>query len=401
VGGDVDRFLAEDWGRQARPWPGADRGAFADLLTLDDVDRAVTTAGLRRPFVRLVRDGQPVPAHTYTKGARVGGAAVADLADPGRLLAAFDGGATLVLQSMQRWWPPLARFCRDLELVLTHPIQANAYLTPAGSVGLAPHHDTHDVFVLQLHGAKQWRVAAPSVEAPLARHRSTAAEARARPVLFDTELTPGDAMYLPRGVVHSAEAQRGASLHLTVGVLALTGHDVVRRVADAAADVPELRRALPPGWADDRASARAAVASALASLAAWVGSVDPDELAQQLADTFWSDRAPLLEGQLRQLEQLPVQALDDAAVVRPRPGVVARPHLAGEQLVLTLGDRTLTLPAACEPAVTRLLAGPARVGELPGPLDGPSRAVLARRLVREGVLVTDVPAAGSTGAGCP
>jgi hypothetical protein len=49
-----------------------------------------------------------------------------------------------------------------------------------------------------------------------------------------------------------------------------------------------------------------------------------------------------------------------------------------------------------EPAVRRLLDGRSRtVGDLADLLDGPSRVVLARRLVREGALCTE----RSTGPG--
>jgi len=58
-------------------------------------------------------------------------------------------------------------------------------------------------------------------------------------------------------------------------------------------------------------------------------------------------------------------------------------------VVLTLGDRTLKLPAAADKAV-RALAGGAvlRVVDLPG-LDPEDALPLARRLVRESVVVVD------------
>ena len=149
-------------------------GAFDDVLSLVDVDRALTGSGLRRPAVRLVRDGDVLPPAAYTKSARTGASRIDDLVDPGRVLDLFAGGATVVLQGLQRWWPPAAGFCRQLELGLGHPMQANAYLTPAGAAGLAPHHDTHDVFVLQVAGGKHWTVRD-------ARGGHPAAPARVRP----------------------------------------------------------------------------------------------------------------------------------------------------------------------------------------------------------------------------
>ena len=54
---------------------------------------------------------------------------------------------------------------------LGHPVQANAYATPAGAQGFAVHHDTHDVFVLQVAGEKRWLVYEPALELPLKDQR--------------------------------------------------------------------------------------------------------------------------------------------------------------------------------------------------------------------------------------
>jgi bifunctional lysine-specific demethylase and histidyl-hydroxylase NO66 len=366
-------------------------GAFDDVLSLTDVDRALTGSGLRRPAVRLVRDGEVLPPGDYTKAARTGASRIDDLIDPGRALDLFGAGATIVLQGLQRWWPPAARFCRQLELGLGHPIQANAYLTPAGAAGLAPHHDTHDVFVLQVAGAKHWTVREPVVDTPLPRHVSDHDAAAGQPVLFEADMHPGDVLYLPRGFVHSAAAQQGVSLHLTIGVLATTVHDVVRLMVDRAGDEVAFRRSLPPGWPDDPDAATAAVKAAVADLVEWLGTVDTGEVADVLADRFVSNRTPLLDGQL--LEVAALDAIGDATLVKRRAGTVAALRPADhDRLRLVLGDRVVVVPAAVEPAVRRLLDGAAhRVGDLSDMLDPPSRIVLVRRLVREGALRTVSP----------
>src|SRR5690606_3651950 len=270
---------------------------FDDVLSLADGDRAITGSGLRRPALRLVQDGEALPPSSYTRTGRTGSIRVDDLIDPGRVLDLFGRGATVVLQALQRWWPPTARFCRDLEAALGHAVQANAYLTPAGAAGLAPHHDTHDVFVLQVAGTKHWVVRRPAMEAPLPRHRSDHEAAAARPVLFDADLGPGDALYLPRGYVHSAAAQEGVSLHLTLGILATTVDDVLRTLVDLAGEDLRFRRSLAPGWAFDEDSATQAVASALADLGDWLGGVDPATVATRLRERFVAGRRQLLEGQ--------------------------------------------------------------------------------------------------------
>jgi bifunctional lysine-specific demethylase and histidyl-hydroxylase NO66 len=380
--GDLGSFLTDSFARQPHRWHG---GSYDDLLSLADVDRLLTGSGLRRPAVRLVHDGEVIDPKSWTRRARTGAVWVDDLLHPGRVLDHFAAGATVALQGLHRWWPPLAAFCRRLELELGHPVQANAYLTPGGAAGLAPHHDTHDVFVLQVHGRKSWVVRQPVLDAPLSRQRSDHDRAGRQPVLFETDLSPGDCLYLPRGYVHSARSQQGASLHLTIGVLATTAHDLLCRLVDAAADEPAFRRTLPAGFGTDADVAAEAVKAVTGEWIAWLEHLDPGPVAAEAVQRFAANRPPLLGGQLLALAD-PAEVADDSTV-RLRAGTTWHLEADGNAAVLAVGDRRLVLPAALEPVLRLLLDGSThRVAALDDLLDEPSRAVLVRRLVREGVL---------------
>jgi hypothetical protein len=76
-----------------------------------------------------------------------------------RIASQFEGGATIVLQ-LSSSSISLAKFCRELERELAHPVQANAYYTPASAQGFKVHHDTHDVLCLQVEGEALARVSA-------------------------------------------------------------------------------------------------------------------------------------------------------------------------------------------------------------------------------------------------
>ena len=116
-------------------------------------------------------------------------------------------------------WHPVALYCRGVEAALGWPVQANAYRTPASAQGFAVHHDTHDVFVLQVCGHKRWRIYEPVVEAPLKDQRWSAADADAvGEPLHDITLRAGDTLYIPRGWPHEAASADEASLHITVGL---------------------------------------------------------------------------------------------------------------------------------------------------------------------------------------
>ena len=384
--GDSDRFLRQHWSKAPLHVPGVDDGGFADLLSLDDVDHLVSSTFLRLPAFRLVRDGTPLDPAAYTRRARMGGRPVSGVADPGRVYEEFAKGATIVLQGLHRFWAPLARFARQLELELTHRIQVNAYVTPPAARGLAVHYDTHDVFVLQFGGVKQWSVHEPVFEDPLpSQPWSRSRGAPAEPCL-SVELREGDSLYVPRGFPHSAQAQEGISGHLTVGVLADTWADLLRAALAEMDDELDFRRSLPVGYAHDPGQLVPAAADHVDKLRQWLEKLDVGAVAERTARRFWSSRPPLLAGQLRQLPLL--DHLTDASRVRRREGTVCRlGHADDGRLRVLLGDRELDMPAALEPAVRRLTEqGGLRVGDLADELDGPSRLVLVRRLVSEGLL---------------
>ncbi|MDP9387377.1 MAG: cupin domain-containing protein, partial [Actinomycetota bacterium] len=348
---DPARFLADHWAR--RPLHRrAGEAAFADLLSLDDVDHIVSSSLPRSPTIRLVRDGQPLDPSRYTRTMMLGGRQVAGVGDAGRIWQEFSSGATVVLQALHRWWPPLTRFCRELELELTHPVQANAYITPAAARGLAVHHDTHDVFVLQVAGHKHWNVHPPVVELPVRSQPWSAHMGPPADALLSVELAPGDCLYVPRGFPHSARAQDGVSAHVTVGVLATTWADVSSDVLRGAVEEVAFRRPLAVGYARDEEALAEAVAEHLREVQEWLGRVDPRQVARRVARRFWATRPPVLAGHLRQLEL--AERVGDASTVRRRPAAACHLAVEGDRLVAVLGDREVGMPLAVEPAVRRL-----------------------------------------------
>ncbi len=383
--GDVDQFLASSWGRAPLHRAAADPARFADIFSLDDVDRFVSTSFPRLPAFRLVKDGSPLDASRYTRTARIGGQAVSGVGDPGRIFEEFRQGATLVLQGLQRSSEAVARFCRSLEMELTHPVQANAYVTPAGARGLGVHYDTHDVFVLQIAGRKHWAVHEPVLDDPLPSQPWHAGRGEPGPPILEVELHAGDCLYMPRGFLHSARAQEEMSAHLTVGVLTRTWFDVLGEVVAATADEPTFRRALPPGFAGDEAALATGLEAAVTELRDWLEKVDSRDFAASVAQRFWAARPPILAGQLHQV--LALDGVDDDTVLRRREGTACHLVAGPERLTVHLGDRRLEMPADLEPVLRRLTTGDAiRLGDLAELLDEQSRGVLARRLVREGLL---------------
>lgn len=367
---------------------------FTDLLTLDDVDELLSRRGLRTPFLRIAKNGAVVGDQQFT-GSGGAGAEIADQVRDDKVAALFASGHTVVLQALHRTWPPLVDFATQLAADAGHPVQINAYITPPESQGFAAHYDVHDVFVLQVAGEKQWTVHEPVFTDPL-RHqpwtdhaKDVATAAREQAPVIDEVLRPGDALYVPRGFLHSAKALGGVSAHLTVGLHTLTRYLLVQELAALAAERAELRTALPLGFDPGDPEQLAPHLERIASLAAeQVQTASPEDLAARLRRRTWSGNRPAPLAPLAHAAA--IASLGPGAVVRLRAGLRHR-VVPGDPVLLQLPDRTISLPAATGEAVARLCRGDeVAIGELPG-LDEADQLVLVRRLMTEAVIVAGKP----------
>jgi mannose-6-phosphate isomerase-like protein (cupin superfamily) len=370
--GDADAFLDRVWSRVASIHTGVDPSGFGDLLGLDDVDRILSTTSPRTPSFRLVRADETIPESAYTRSGTTGSRPVSGMADPARVFELFRQGATIVLQGLHRYWEPVSRFARELEVELGHPCQVNAYVTPPGAQGLALHDDPHDVFVLQAFGRKSWEIHA----APSEREREP----------IRAEIGPGDCIYMPAGTPHAASTQTSLSGHLTVGVHLVRWSDVVDEVWKRARGATSLAEPVPAGWHRATEAFAHALEEKVTSAAAEIIGVDTGALAEERAERFLSTRLPLLRGAL--VDQAALVEMGDDTVLARRPGSVCELRMRGGELVALLGDRRLEMPAWLAPAMRRIAGSPRlRLGDLADVLpDAESRAVLGRRLVREGLL---------------
>ena len=240
-------------------FPGA-AGRFAELVTWPEVDRVLRQHRLDFPRLRLAMDGEAVPAHTYTE--------MVDTRRTGkvpRLQAApfteqLRKGATLVLDSVNEMFEPVAELALRLEHELRERVQVNLYAGWGKTHGFDVHWDDHDAFILQLSGRKRWRMHGVTRAFPLQRDVEQPPVPAGEPIA-DFILEDGDALYLPRGHWHDVSALGEESLHLTIGFNRATGVDLVAWLADQLRseelfriDLP--RFAAPEGRAERSAQVR-------------------------------------------------------------------------------------------------------------------------------------------------
>lgn len=371
--GDPHHFLTEDFGQTPRFIAAADTDGFSDLLSLDDVDRLVTSSALRSPSFRLVREGRTLERSRVTRRARIGSRSVDDLVDLDAVHREFGAGATIVLQGLHRSFEPVAHVCRSLEVSLSHPVQANAYLTPPSAQGLNLHADPHDVFAVQTYGVKRWVVHPPGDASP-----------------WDLQLQPGDVLYLPAGTRHAAQTIDRPSLHLTIGVRTVRWADVLRPLIEDALDDPTFAASLPAGWADEPDGLADAARTRLGELVDALSKLDPADALERRASSARAQRPASPRGLIR--DTLEAAAITDTTVLRRRDGITARLEQHPDRATLVLPDRQVRMPGAVGPVVERLLTSASFAPkELDDLIDEPSRVVLCQRLVREGLLAIASP----------
>jgi hypothetical protein len=386
------QFLKEHWERKPLFIQREQPGYYTDLLSFRGLDSLLASGHRRLPGVRLVKAGTDIAVHRYSPEYAQVGENLYGIVNIDRVFAEHRAGATIILEGVHRTWSPVARFCREMEVVLSQPVQANLYLTPKAAQGFEAHYDTHDVFILQVAGYKKWRIFPPRVRLPL-RSQTYAGDhdTSARPLQV-FELAQGDLLYIPRGYIHEAMTQSDElSAHITVGVIAYTWHDLLQETIKQICEREHtFRQSLPIGFATQGLSSTSIkrrigkVIKRLGTSNVWEGSLGT------LVDNFVSSREPILHGHLA--DQLQVDNIDLTTVVRIREGLIYRIQVDDKTISLAFHGKSVHFPHHVGAALHFIVVTHAfRVGSIPDCIDTAGKLVLVRRLVKEGFLTTNGP----------
>jgi ribosomal protein L16 Arg81 hydroxylase len=284
-------------------------------------------------------------------------------------------------------------FCHRLAGDLRAYVQANIYLTPPHSRAVPPHSDAHHIFVLQISGAKTWRLyrrtADVSLMDPAVAGDGCGEDFAELEPTQSLILRPGDLLYVPHGLVHAAATSETASLHVTLGVHAGNGFQLLEELASLARTDPFFRGPLPHGLSSDQE--RSAWLSAFTQrLQELLTVTDPDGLLQRRQAAMIASQPVPRPGRLLDLSG--VEQLTLETQVARRIEVDYQLTREPASLRLRFARQELTLPLFLAPALEALLQGrPLAVGAIGGLLTPSGRLELARQLVRDGLLKIVAP----------
>ncbi len=376
-------FFDSHWEKRPLVVKRAEPDYYRRLLNLAEVDGLITTTVFGTDsrttggrLVRTERDG--------TLAGRSFRLNEDGYPDIHYIYRSYEEGYTVVLDGLHRRSVSVGTLCSELEANFECPVGANLYLTPRNAQGFRPHVDSHDVIIVQVHGEKEWRVGAT----PARPFPSAAFPGQAIDAVNDAQdylLTPGDALYIPRGHAHEATTQLSSSLHLTIGIHPFTWADLLAEsLRLVVAENAELRRALPVGHLsmvireDDTDALRQAIAriASHSNLEAARLSVGAKLLKRQVATS----------GHFASLDLTHNLTLD-SLVERGFEGP-CRVRTTHEGLVVDYPGNYLTVPKSLAPPLEHAVRaqGVFSIWSLPGELSDADRLEFVARLISEGFL---------------
>ena len=292
---DRDNFFERHYEQSALINIRNEPARYSDLLTIEALDHFIASADLQEGMIDLTNHRNRITRDAF----------IDDRGNISRAVVTeeYMNGATIILPQLHDSMFNLSEFCRSLEEIFSCHVQTNIYLTPEsvdeeGNQGFPPHYDNHDVFVMQVAGAKSWQLYGTPVEIPYRGEGFELGRHEAGEVTEQFTLKPGDCLYLPRGLMHDARnVGSEPSLHITVGLITKTWADLLlEAISELALTEPGFRRSLPAGFAArdfDREAAREhfdSLTQAIAEKAQMDGAFD------LLADNFIRARRPNVAG---------------------------------------------------------------------------------------------------------
>lgn len=139
--------------------------------------------------------------------------------------AARAAGASLRVHRIHTLDPRLGEVALAFLDAFGEEININAYASPGGAAGLAPHTDPYDVFVLHTAGTKRWLLHGLEGQTSIPYDDATGGHAG------ELVLEPGDLLFLPAHVRHRAQVLEGPSLHLTLSLQTKTKNSLIEWLA--------------------------------------------------------------------------------------------------------------------------------------------------------------------------
>jgi len=223
-----------------------DSNKFKRYLKEGDIDRILTSQQLSIPNTRMAQKDGDIDIKKLTLEGT-------NIIDVSKVVEYFSEGATLIMSMLHNKLTSLKGLCDDLSHTFGQQFQTNVYCTPGNkSQGFIVHHDTHDVFILQIEGTKDWKIYKSPISLAIKDLAFEKDVHKHGSVIDEFTMFPGDILYIPRGLMHAAQTTSKKSIHITTGFMGITWQDVMIDKINLLAQKNEaLRRGFKPNYWKD------------------------------------------------------------------------------------------------------------------------------------------------------
>jgi len=201
------------------------RERMASLLPWTTINHLLGAGEVPTTNVRVLVLSKNIPEHMYRRGKK-------NRLRPDALHQLAAQGVSIRIYRIGKYVPAIANLADSIERRIGYRVRVNCYITFGKASAFEPHYDTHDVLAVQIHGAKRWRGYGIPIPYPLPPDDGKV-EHSGNPV-WDELIEAGDTLYVPRGEAHDAIGEVTPSVHLTFGLYAPTGIDVLNWMAERA-----------------------------------------------------------------------------------------------------------------------------------------------------------------------
>lgn len=351
---------------------------YSQALSYDAIESYLYNETLKFPSTRLTNAREDIASEKYVVGEKV---------ITSNLLKHFVEGSTIVLSGLHEHVAGLGELVSNLTKQFYQRFQTNIYITPKGSQGFKVHYDTHDVFVLQIHGRKTWKIYKDN---PVSLPNKLMEFSPGKYPVGEVEETiiaeAGDLIYIPRGVMHQAETNDEMSIHVTLGMLGYTWTDLlIESILEFSKMEGSLRKFLPREMLRNGVNQNNlkyfeelfAVMSSRISLQESVNRFKREVSASQKIN---------IKNLLTQGDS--VSSINENSIFEIRQNVLFLIKKKGENVVMEWQGKEVEFPLFMDPAIHFIAKTkqPFALSQIPDCVDEEGKIVFVTRLIKEGLL---------------
>lgn len=295
--------------------------------------------------------------------------------------------STVIVNGLDRVWEPLQQLTTDLVTTFASGSNTNCYISRGASEGFGAHWDDHDVVILHTEGRKYWEIFAPTA---LSAMRTNIGPEVGPELVWSGDLTPGDALFIPRGWGHRVENYDSLSVHLTVSINRHSVIGILNYLVSDATNWPILRADTPYDFDELPSSYLGSVFDEPNGIVRHLEPLMPDLVERALAMTRSTIPVSGAQSWSATLQAVVNGRWDDVIVEAPFPGGVMVADVPDDgDVALAMGGFVVTISRGLAGLVAAAHEEPRRVRDLAvrAPyLDEESLHAVVEGLVRAGVL---------------